>query len=176
VVKVFYDDFDSNGVKEAFILTSKLETNEQKDNIWSDGKVWFVNAKRTEMLQDGLYTQTTFNPEIMTLKNVKVLHVYKEYTTGRLSFLYGTAGDKPHTYFNYPIGEIKHDNGICHDTYDGEYDEDLKLFTGHTYKWYCLYCENVNDPSKIKIREYGAIKISLEQFLEFEGEKEVLIR
>lgn len=160
VVKVFIDDFDVNGTKEAFLITGKLENDDAENKaVWSEGKVWFANELRTEMVQDGFSTETTFNPEVMTLGEIKVLHAYQESTTGKHSFLYGVVNDKPYTYFDCPLGGVGLDNGA--------------LYVSHDTSRYYLYCEKVNKPCKIKIREYGAIKIPLEQFLQFAGAQEL---
>jgi hypothetical protein len=91
--------------------------------------------------------------------------------------LYGVVGGKPYLYFNNPNGGIKVEKGtsfFVNDAFDALYTDQDKMFTGHTWKDYYLYCEKVNDIQKIRFREYGAIEISQKQFLEFEGAQNVI--
>ncbi|MGI6588592.1 MAG: hypothetical protein ACOX2N_07485 [Peptococcia bacterium] len=174
VVKVFYDDFDGDGVKEAFVLTGEL-TNKQDECSWSEGKVWFV-GQFYEMVQDGLFTHFSFEPSIITLDDIKLLHVPKEYATGCHSFLFGVVKEEPYTYFDYEKGYIYEENGsllLNNDAYDAYYEADTGMFVGHTYKDYYLYCEKDDDNFK-GFREYGAVEISLEQFLKFKGAQDML--
>ena len=177
VLKVFCDDFDTNGTYEAFILTGEL-TADENECRWSEGKVWFVSEKEIEMLQEGLFTHFSFEPKVMTINETKMLHVYKEYATGACSYLFGVVEDKPCTYFAYQNGYIHEKNGkvfLNNSAYDAYYENDMKIFTGHTFKDYYLYFEKDDDKFK-GFREYGAIEISLEQFLKFQGAQETINR
>ncbi|MDD2402116.1 MAG: stalk domain-containing protein [Clostridia bacterium] len=176
VLKVFYDDFDSNGNYEAFILTGNL-INDGESEGWSNGKVWFVNDKDIKMLQGELFAQFSFNPEIMIIDDVKLLHVRKEYATGSTSFLFGVAGDSTYNCLGDQRGAIIEKDGeilLSHDTYDAAYDNKMGSFSGHTWKNYYLYPEKIEDSNTIKFHEYGAIEISLDQFLEFQGAQDVI--
>ncbi|MDD4049103.1 MAG: stalk domain-containing protein, partial [Clostridia bacterium] len=176
VLKVFYDDFDANGDYEAFILTGNL-THDGESEGWSNGKVWFVNDKDIKMIQGELFAQFSFNPEIMIIDDVKLLHVRKEYATGSTSFLFGIAGDSTYNCLGDQRGAIIEKDGeilLSHDTYDAAYDNKMGSFSGHTWKNYYLYPEKIEDSNTIKFHEYGAIEISLDQFLEFQGAQDVI--
>ena len=176
VVKVFCDDFDADGVKEAFVLTGEL-TNDKDECSWREGKVWFVNQYKTKLVQEGFFTHFSFEPKIITVDNTKLLYVNKEYATGCHSFLFGVVAEQPCTYFGYQKGYIHKENGkmfLNNDAYDAHHEDKVETFTGHTYKDYYLYFEKAEESNHKRFREYGAIEISLEQFLKFSGAEDML--
>lgn len=97
VIKVFYDDFDGDGSKEAFILTGELEKGSWR---WLEGKVWFA-GETYEMVQDGLFTDSFFEPSIITSGQTKMLNVKKEDGIDCYSLMFGVVGGEPQTYFDY---------------------------------------------------------------------------
>lgn len=179
VLKVFCEDFDDNGVKEAFILTGHL-SEEVEGKAWLNGKVWLVTEQEIELAQQDISTQFTFDPKVVSFNGVKMLHVYQEYATGAHSYLYGVEDNKLHTYFDYGIGALIEGDGetvqIVHDTYDICYDRDMKVFTGHSWKPYYFYFEKADEDTGKgnRFREYGAIEISRKQFCKFAGANGVL--
>jgi len=181
ILKVFCEDFDDNGTKEAFIFTGDLEE-EDRDRAWHNGMVWLVTDQEIELVQVDCFTHFSFEPKVMTFKGVKMMHVYNEYVSGACSYLYGVEDNKLRTYFDYASGGLVVDDEgqllIVHDTYDIEYDKEMDSFTGHTWKPYYLYFEKVSEDNteENRFREYGAIKISREQFCRFAGGEEVLAR
>lgn len=180
ILKVFCEDFDANGVKEAFILTGKVQT-DVDSCAWLEGKVWFVNDKAVQLVQEDFFTHFTFAPEVMSFDGTKMLHVYKEYATGCCSYLYGVVDNQLCKYFDYAKGSLQVADGqlqLLHDTYDYSYDKEMDGFTGHTWKPYYLYFAKATDTmsKEDKFLEYGAIEISQEQFLKFQGAQDVLER
>lgn len=180
VLKVFCEDFDANGTKEAFILTGKLETFEG-GYAWLEGKVWFVNDKASQLVQEDCFTHFSFDPQVMTFDGTKMLHVYNEYATGCCSYLYGVVDNQLCRYFDYAKGSLLVADGqlqLIHDTYDYGYDKQMDGFSGHTWKPYYLYFAKATDTQSKggKFREYGAIEISQEQFLKFQGAQDMLQR
>lgn len=173
VLKVFYDDFDGDGVKEAFVLTGELVNNDAQAS-WQSGKVWFV-GEFYKLVQEGLTTFSTFEPQIVVTEDTKLLHVVKENERESHSYLFGVHGGKPYARFAYEKGYLREENGVWflnNRVTDAYYEEETEKFVGDTDKDYYLFLVQDSDGAKV-LREYGAVEITVEQFQEYEGSDDV---
>ncbi|HOB81866.1 MAG TPA: hypothetical protein PLJ33_03120 [Peptococcaceae bacterium] len=179
VLAVFYDDFDGNGTPEAFILTG----NKDEQGNWLNGKVWFVNKDQVTLVKDNFSSFPFIEAQIIEINKVKILGLETSAASDGLpsTYWYGVGGNKPVKMFECENGQFTQENGqlsqengqfiLRYNAHDHYSDN-----RGNSWKDYYFYCIEVDEPRKIKLQEYGAIPITLEQFLAFEGAQEVLFK
>lgn len=159
VENFIYDDYNKDGIHEAFVLT-------KEENYH---KLWYLNSKECQIVCDCLENLEQLETDILTFPT-------KDYL-----LLQQTAEGKKNTL----VYSIDNDNQVQ------EADISQKGYISMTPSgeiWLQIYKE-IENKDKVSpevqtyylsyvydegFKEYGAIPIGKEQFLEFEGAREIL--
>ncbi len=163
VLTFIYDDFDGNGVYEAFAFCGE----ENEDQIYI-GVLYFITENGVTVLRERDGYWTTGN--VICFEDSRVVSVSEYFTTGSLGYYYRVSGEevielaasgKAGTFYEDEKGRI------C--MTDSQYDA-FTDGTGHTWNVYYLYW----DSDLKELMEYGGTLISEAEFLEYEGAADIL--
>lgn len=156
----FYDDYNKDGIHEAFVLT-KCE---------DYYKLWYLNAKECQIVCEKLEGLDNMGTDILTFttKDYLLLQQVKEEIVSTLVY----SIDNNSQVLKVNIS----DKGYISKGMSGEIflqinrneEENKESEKIKTYYLYYMFDEG--------FKEYGAIPIGTEQFLEFEGAQEILDR
>lgn len=182
--RYYQDDFNHDGTEEAFVLTEPIKGSSEGYG-WR-AKIYFVTEKGSQLLKDNdedswFYTPDPTSPDsngitIAQSNGYKAFCVYGHPQAGYSSYSYvftvNQAGEvKEH---NLP-GWMEKDMRFVTYGYDVEYadvdlPDDSDSFAGGTdTKQHFFYMD-----AKGNLREYGAVEITKEQLLLFDGAESVL--
>ncbi len=155
-----YDDYNKDGIHEAFVVTKQKNTY----------KLWYMSPADCKIVIDNLEYVDNANTEILSFETKDYL-LLQQYVKGVLNTLvYSVNNDNQVIQTNISgKGYIRHNASgeIFLDVYE-EIDEKNKV-TQPEYSTYYLYY--VYDDG---FREYGAIPIGQEQFLKYQGAQDIL--
>ena len=169
VEDIAIDDFDNDGKKEAFIFTANARYDKYEERNKYNGEVWFVNEDKVERLtkDEQIIAYKDFI-KVISVGNDKIIKVDSHHPTSSISFIWNVKDGTPNVILDGKFYLQVNEDGTLYvesSAYDADYDG--KIWTGHTWKPYYFYMDN-------GIKEYGAIEIKLEDFLKFDGAKEVI--
>lgn len=153
-----YDDYNKDGIHEAFVLTKA----EDKHNLW------FFQGKECELAGEAVEGVKPLETDILTFSTRDYLLLQQVKEKKRNTIVYGV--DNANKVFETNISR----KGYVTKTASGEIwlrpGADAKAnpekAESTTYYLYYVFDEG--------FREYGAIPIGMEQFLEFEGAQKIL--
>ena len=176
IIYPIFGDFDGDGKNEMIAIYKKPSYSD--DVLWSQesGNVWFASGNSAELIAGN---GEWLPPRIVTSRGNTFLKMENcAYVTSSYScyFIIKNSTAKSYDKLNlgqgvYPYGEHG-DFTAVHDSYDMNFDldEDGKITsgTGHTWKTYWYYY--LGDTSE----SYKGVNISREEFLKYDGAKEIL--
>lgn len=159
VVDFLYDDYNRDGLYEAFVLTRENED-----------RLWYISADGCEIVQENLGDAGKAQADILAYRIKHYLLLQQEINGRKNTLVYSVDNDnkvselnisgKGYLYQNQEgellLQVVKEEHNASGERKDAVYDY---------YLYYAL------DEG---FQEYGAIPIAEEQFLEFEGAREVL--
>lgn len=155
VVIFLYEDYNQDGIHEAFVVTKE-----------DDYKLWYMSGMGCELIQSGIDIGETEIAEILDYGTKSYLLLQRRKGKFNNTLVYTVDNDSHAVEADISgIGYIRRSEGRelslqIPNTEDG----------GHvTYLTYYLY--HMLDEG---FKEYGAIPISEEQFLEFEGAQDII--
>ncbi len=160
---VDYDDFDYDGVYEAFAITGKKQDYDSYDANVIEGSIWFITPDKCVKLKDSDGMGILARDRIMDFINKKYVLFDAVYATGLPTYAFCVDGsDVSEATFSFH-GEITDPNNegefrIIDSSYDAEYDPDVEVTLGHTWKSYYFYFDNAQNA----VREYEGKEISAE--------------
>lgn len=159
VENFIYDDYNKDGIHEAFVLT-------KEENYH---KLWYLHSKECQNICDRLENLEQLETDILTFPTKDYLLLQQTEDGKRNTLVYSIDNDNQvqeadisqKGYISMtPSGEI------WLQTYRENEREDRASLEVQTYYLSYAYDEG--------FREYGAIPIGKEQFLEFDGAQEIL--
>ena len=159
VIDFLYDDYNRDGLYEAFVLTRENED-----------KLWYISADGCEIVQENLGDAGKAQADILAYRIKHYLLLQQEIDGRKNTLVYSVDNDNKVSEINIS------GKGYLNQNQDGElilqvvreeYDATGKKQAA-VYDYYLYYALDEG------FQEYGAIPIAEEQFLEFEGAGEVL--
>lgn len=156
-----YDDYNKDGIHEAFVVT-------KTEDIY---KLWYMSPSGCKIVNDNLGYVDNQSTEILAFETKDYL-LLQQSAEGRMNTLvYSVNNDNGVIPANISgKGYIRHtaSGEIFLDVYEetGEEGESKEQRDYITYYLYYVYDDG--------FREYGAIPIGQEQFLEFDGAQDIL--
>jgi len=160
VENFLYDDYNKDGIHEAFVVT-------KEQNIY---KLWYMSPSDCKIVCDSLEYVDVQNTEIIGFGTKDYLLLQQSVKGQMNTLVYSVNND------NQVIQASVSGKGHIHQNASGEifldvYDklDDKSKVNIQEYKTYYLYY--IYDDG---FREYGAIPIGQEQFLAFQGAQEIL--
>ena len=173
IVYFYSGDFEGNKKSEAFAFVG---TN---DNSNIDADLWFVTANGAKDIFKSYQNENNaFQPYIWTVGDIKMLKFESYGVSGTASYVWVVQNGNPiqcgigmeMTYSgdgkNFDSTGQDFDWGT--DTIYNSNDSSFTSSSGHTYKEYYFYWNGS------AFKEYGGIKISLEQLLAVNGAKQII--
>ncbi|MBE5942953.1 MAG: hypothetical protein E7264_10505 [Lachnospiraceae bacterium] len=160
VQEFFYDDYNKDGRHEAFVVT-------KEQNIY---KLWYISPSDCQLVSQDLQYVDDQKSEVLEYetKNYLLLHHYKDQYVNTLVYSVNNENEVIEARIS-DKGYVRHNTKgeVFLDIYDDINDKNKeKKHSFNTYYMYYVYEEG--------FREYGAIPISEEQFLCFEGAQQIL--
>ncbi len=159
VIDFLYDDYNRDGLYEAFVLTRENED-----------KLWYISADGCEIVQENLGDTGKAEAEILAYRMKHYLLLQQEIEGRKNTKVYSVDNDNK--VFESNISG----KGYLHQNQEGEIllqvvKEEYDALGGRKDAVYDYYLYYALDEG---FQEYGAIPIAEEQFLEFEGAREIL--
>lgn len=155
-----YDDYNKDGIHEAFVITKEKNTY----------KLWYMSPSECKIVAEDLESVDNQTTEILFFE-IKDYLLLQQTVNGRKNTLvYGVNNSNQVIQANISgKGYIRHTatGDLFLDVYDTANDTN-KAEQSHCVTYYLYY---VYDDG---FREYGAIPIGQEQFLKFQGAQDVL--
>lgn len=159
VENFIYDDYNKDGIHEAFVLT-------KEENYH---KLWYLHSKECQIICDRLENLEQLETDILTFPTKDYLLLQQTEGGKRNTLVYSIDNDN-----QVQEADISHKGYISMtpsgeiwlQTYRESEKEDRASLEVQTYYLSYAYDEG--------FREYGAIPIGKEQFLEFDGAQEIL--
>lgn len=159
VIDFLYDDYNKDGHYEAFVLTGEKTE-----------KLWYMSSDGCEIVKEDLGENANSEADILTFQVKDYLLLQREKNGKKNTLVYSIDNDNQVVEIN--ISE----KGYLYQNQEGEMvlqvtgqentvSQNEKEFCCDYYLYYAL------DEG---FKEYGAIPIAKEQFLEFEGAQEIL--
>lgn len=182
IVKTFYSDFDDDGYLDLVAFLGKSYSGDDSYPSTFSGNIWYVSNNNVEIIDEafrgvGVVIDGSFEPSLMS-QNGKNILTYQD--------MWGNGDLRTHIFFikdgkpfleNYGGYLVSTENGflVNNSAYDGcilKKDFHNGLYNGmvRTWKDYWYFW----DSNKMELKEYGAIEITTEQFLEFRGAQDIL--
>jgi len=151
------EDFDDDGINEAFALVMWDDAKEYDDEEAIEGDVWFVSPKECQKLltSEGMGIGKT--DRIFKFGNKRYELFDDTYATGSLTYAWyvdgGEVKDAPFSKIGTVITDVRDEDSfaILDSSYDALYDPEVDGTMGHTWKQYYFFYDENND----KICEYG---------------------
>lgn len=184
IVQTFYDDFDGDGTSEMFALAGELIESDGYYPLMFCGEIIYASDSRTEIVDDkekdgglGIILDGYGKPNVITQSRKKLLVYNNVWSSGEMkSTVLSVENEIPRSF---KVDGILEDSlkGLLVE--DSAYDliiEKTELRKGNyygmgrTYKSYWHYW----DSDKGELKEYGAIPITEQQFLQFKGADEIV--
>lgn len=159
VENFIYDDYNKDGIHEAFVLT-------KEENYH---KLWYLHSKECQIICDRLENLEQLETDILTFPTKDYLLLQQTEGGKKNTLVYSIDNDN-----QVQEADISHKGYISMtpsgeiwlQTYRESEKEDRASLEVQTYYLSYAYDEG--------FREYGAIPIGKEQFLEFDGAQEIL--
>lgn len=169
VLAHYYGDFDHDGIHEIFVVTGDLLQGPVDGAETIYGKLWLVNSKSIQLAAED-FSGVSDDISIWHFENRDFLAASKSYITGNLTYLWTVSQGMPKKDSVSGLGDIRNEDGSL---YVAQVTEDAMLedseLKGQTIKYYDMYYDGF-------FREYGAIVITRERFLEYEGSEDILTK
>lgn len=169
VVQHYYGDFDHDGIHEAFVVTGDILQGPVDGSETIYGKLWLVNSKSIQLAAED-FSGISNNIAIWQFDNRDFLVASKPYITGNQTYLWTVSNGMPKKDSASGLGDIRNEDGRL---YVAQVTEDAMLedgeAKGQTIKYYDMYYDGL-------FREYGAIVITEERFLEYKGSEAILTK
>lgn len=156
-----YDDYNKDGLHEAFVVTKDMNTY----------KLWYMSPSDCKMVIDNLEYVDNQNTEILAFEIKDYLLLQQTVKGTKNTLVYSVNNNNQVIQSNISgKGYVRHTAAgeIFLDVYE-TVDDKSKIEKQQEYTTYYLYY--VYDDG---FREYGAIPIGQEQFLEFQGAQDIL--
>lgn len=177
IIETFYEDFDSDGDYELLAFTGNLND----DGILDKSKVWYVDKNGVKLLSNrgglGIVYHSEYAPAMITQKdNILIQYQYKWGNGNVKTTIFTLKNGSPYVYdYDGYLDNTSNGYILEHEAYDGvitkeKFEKSLFSGTVRTTKKYWYYW----DTDENCLKEYGAIPISQEQFLEFNGAENIL--
>ncbi len=155
------EDFDDDGIDEAFVLVGKETEGNDESQKLVEGDVWFVslNECRKILESEGMGLDET--DRNFTLGNTKYELIDDVYATGYLTYAWYVSEGKVKDASFSKIGTVitdvddKDHFRILDSSYDVLYDPEVGGMLGHTWKQYYFFYDENSD----RICEYGGTDI-----------------
>ncbi|OPX45243.1 hypothetical protein CLHUN_11300 [Ruminiclostridium hungatei] len=165
-ISVLYtDDFDKNLKREVFAL---VEPQGENGEAYFNGQVWYADESTVKMLLEA--GADVDSAEIWDVGSQKLFHVEEGYGgSGSISHVWSVKEGKPYE-IEYAGESLQYAGEKQFITCPGSFDLLRDGSGGHTWKPYYLYFDEASGT----LKEYGGIKISLEQLLELKGTPEIV--
>ncbi|MBQ4059330.1 MAG: hypothetical protein IJD40_10405 [Lachnospiraceae bacterium] len=155
-----YDDYNKDGIHEAFVVTKDM----------NEYKLWYMSPSDCKIVTDNLENVDNLNTAILSFE-IKDYLLLQQIVDGRKNTLVYTLNNDNKVIQSNISGKgyIRHTatGDIFLDVY--ETADDNNQIEEQEYITYYLYY--IYDAG---FREYGAIPIGQEQFLKFEGAQDIL--
>lgn len=169
VLAHYYGDFDHDGIHEAFVITGDMLQGPVDSAETIYGKLWLVNSKSIQLAAED-FSGISDGIAIWNFENRDFLAASKTYVTGNHTYLWTVSQGMPKKESVSGLGDIRNEDGRL---YVAQVTEDAMMegneLKGQTIKYYDMYYDGF-------FREYGAIVITKERFLEYEGSEEILTK
>lgn len=156
-----YDDYNKDGIHEAFVVTK----------VASTYKLWYMSPSDCKMVIGNLEYVDNQHTEILAFEIKDYLLLQQTMEGTKNTLVYSVNNNNQVIQSNISgIGHVRHTatGEIFLDVYETA-DEKSKVEKQQEYTTYYLYY--VYDDG---FREYGAIPIGQEQFLQFQGAQDIL--
>ncbi len=159
VVDFLYDDYNRDGLYEAFVLTRENED-----------RLWYISADGCEIVQENLGDAGKAQADILAYRIKHYLLLQQEINGRKNTLVYSVDNDNKVSELNIS------GKGYLYQNQEGELLLQVMKEEHNTsgekkdavYDYYLYYALDEG------FQEYGAIPIAEEQFLEFEGARDVL--
>lgn len=183
IIQNFYEDFDGDGTPEMFAFAGEIYFDEELYIYTFQGKIVYVSNEKTEIIAEtekgglGVIIEGYYDPEVITQDIKKVLVYHNTWNDETIkSTILSVENDTPVSFkmdtllrsstYGLLIENVANDMIIKKsDMQKGNYSG-----TGSTRKMYYHYW----DSDKGTLKEYGAIPITEQQFLEFKDADKIL--
>lgn len=154
----YYGDYDGDGAGEAFALV-----NDRKEDGLASGDIWFVNAQTGYALQTGC----TYSQIGLCGKSAPLYFCAEENYggSGSVSHIWDVSGGEAYELDISSMENFSYDEDSGSFCVYATYFDD---YMGHCWHKYYYYADENG------LKEYGAIPISQEELLEFNGAAEIL--
>lgn len=156
IKKAYYDDYDGDGEKEAFIIT------EHSEDLQT---IWFASSKQVKKISSA-WISTGKGRGICKVNNKQKLFIAEGSAAGSGSWSYCCYVENGLVKMVKKAGEgLIHKAGKDFIIYPSEFDSMYSdgIFVGHTYKAYYLYWTGNS------FKQYKAKKISMGSFKKYSG-------
>ncbi|MBO4903366.1 MAG: hypothetical protein J5518_11290 [Lachnospiraceae bacterium] len=170
-IRIFHvDDFDEDGIYEAFSLVGSEPEYDFTDYGLVTGDLWYIQGDNCEKLTEGQGMGLVATDRIMDFGSRKYILFEEAYATAIITFAYYVDNGKAiETPFS-GLGKINREEGsndftVTFDRYDAHYDPELGDMIGHTWKDYYFYY----DPAAEKVYEYAGAEITKDMAKELAG-------
>lgn len=172
IVFMICDDFDGNQALEAFALVGSVHQDEY-ESVY-EGTLWYVNGTEAGCIREhGFYWLDSEN--VLDFEEKKYFEIFEYYTTGNLAYVWGVNADQAYEETSVSgkcsslrqTSEKSRELYVTEDTYDAEYDAEMDMYVGHTWKRYYLYWDG-------EFHEYGGTLMTEEELLVFDGAQAAL--
>lgn len=167
ILDYYYNDFDKNGKNELLALTGVRDS--YFGHGTSNGTLWLVNSNSVKIVDSQKVDYIT--AEVIDVGNAKHLSLYGNAGgPGTWFSIYEVKGNAVNTLYKNKNGSVaKADDGKLYyytSAIDCGKEPNSTYYTGRSEKTYYVYYDG-------QYKEYGAIQISKEDFLNFEGGNDV---
>lgn len=161
-IRLFHqEDFDNDGIDEAFALTGEETEGYDESQKLVEGSVWFVNPNECRKILESEGMGFDATDRSFSLGNTKYELFDDVYATGRLTYAWyvaeGELKDAPISKVGTVITDIDGEDHfrILDSSYDAMYDPEVGGMLGHTWKQYYFFYDENSD----RICEYGGTDI-----------------
>lgn len=168
IVDFRYDDFDNNGIYEAFATTGNDSTTKVGNHVW------FVYENGANIIMDSEYYQAVqvtkcSLKDVLSIGSENFIVVNTFYQSGGYSYLF-KVDESQAIKMEYLVGDdirLENENQIslCDEVYDGAIDGSGKTFKRYYFYW---------DENSNSFKEYGGIRVTENQLSNVEGGLEIL--
>lgn len=153
MISFLYDDYNKDGVHEAFVLTKE-----------EDYTIWYMTSEGCELVEEGIKQVDEAQTDLLSYRTKDYAMIQHVREGIPVTFLYSVDNN------NKVIEPDISGRGYLLQNEKGELE--FRIFSDAKGERYCTYyLYYLMDDG---FREYGAIPISEEQFLEFAGAGELL--
>ncbi len=182
IVKTFYSDFDDDGYLDLVAFLGKSYSGDDSYPSTFSGNIWYVSNNNVEIIDEafrgvGVVIDGSFEPSLMSQNEKNILTYQDMWGNGDLRthiffikdgkpFLENYGGYLASTENGFLVNNSAYDGCILKkDFHNGLYNGMVRTWKDYWYFW---------DSFKMELKEYGAIEITTEQFLEFRGAQDIL--